>query len=24
MSAMAWDDERNGVVIPELAGEKPR
>ena len=24
MSAMAWDDERNGVVITELAGGKPR
>ena len=24
MSAMAWDDERNGVVIPGLAGGKPR
>jgi hypothetical protein len=24
MSAMAWDDERSGVVIPELAGAKPR
>jgi hypothetical protein len=24
MSAMAWDDERHGVVIPELAGGKPR
>ena len=24
MSAMAWDDERDGVVIPELAGRKPR
>jgi hypothetical protein len=24
MSAMAWDDERNGLVIPELARAKPR
>ena len=24
MSAMAWDDERDGVVIPGLAGKKPR
>jgi len=24
MSAMAWDDERDGVVIPGLAGGKPR
>jgi hypothetical protein len=24
MSAMAWDDERNGLVIPELVGGKPR
>jgi hypothetical protein len=24
MSAMAWDDERKGLVIPELAGGKPR
>ena len=24
MSAMVWDDERDGVVIPGLAGGKPR
>jgi hypothetical protein len=24
MSAMAWDDERNGMVIPVLPGGKPR
>jgi hypothetical protein len=24
MSAMAWDDERTGLVIPELAGGNPR